>query len=117
MPRLKPKYQIELTPEQVRVLTKTTQNYTAPYCEVQRAKILLLAHAHHSNAEIARRADCCEQTVRNWRKRWGERQSLRDAERSGSPRQITATERAAITALACSPPSDHGEVSQRWTAN
>ena len=54
MPRLKPKYQIELTPEQVSVLTKTSQNYTAPYCEVQRAKILLLAHARYANAEIAR---------------------------------------------------------------
>ncbi len=117
MPRLKPKYQIELSPEQVRELTKTTQTYTALFCEVQRAKILLLAHANHSNAEIARRADCCAQTVRNWRKRWPERQSLRDAERSGSPRKITATERAAVTALACSPPSDHGEVSKRWTAD
>jgi transposase len=117
MPRLKPKYQIELTPEQVLELTKTTQTYTALYCEVQRAKILLLAHARHSNAEIARRADCCVQTVRNWRKRWPERQSLRDAERNGSPRKITATERAAVTALACSPPSDHGEVSKRWTAD
>lgn len=117
MPRLKPKYQIELTPEQVLELTKTTQTYTALYCEVQRAKILLLAHANHSNAEIARRADCCVQTVRNWRKRWPERQSLRDAERNGSPRKITATERAAVTALACSPPSDHGEVSKRWTAD
>lgn len=117
MPRLKPKYQIKLTPEQVRELTKITQTYTALYCEVQRAKILLLARANHSNAEIARRADCCEQTVRNWRKRWTDRQSLRDAERSGSPRKITATERAAVTALACSPPSDHGEVSKRWTAD
>jgi transposase len=117
MPRLEPKYQIELTPEQVRELTKITQNYTRPYCEVQRAKILLLAHAGHSNVEIARRADCCQQTVRNWRQRWGERYSLRDAERSGCPRQITATERAAVTALACSPPRDHGETSQRWTAD
>ena len=93
------------------MLTKTTQNYTAPYCEVQRAKILLLAHAHHSNAEIARRADGREQTVRNWRRRWPERQSLRDAERRGCPRKITAIERAAVTALACSSPREHGEVS------
>jgi transposase len=116
MPRLKPKYQIELKPEQVSTLTKTSQNYTAPYCEVQRAKILLLAHAGLSNAEIARRADCCIQTVRHWRQRWRERTSLRDAERSGCPRKITATERAAVTALACSSPRDHGEVAKRWTA-
>jgi len=117
MPRLKPKYQIELTPEQVRELTHISQSYTLPYCEVQRAKILLLAHAGHSNAEIARRADCRQQTVRNWRQRWGERHSLRDAERGGCPRRITATERAAVTALACSPPREHGETSQRWTAD
>src|SRR5262249_58408729 len=62
-------------------------------------------------AEIARRADCCEQTVRNWRRRWPERQSLRDAERRGCPRKITAIERAAVTALACSSPREPGEVS------
>lgn len=116
MPRLKPQYQIELTPEQVSELTHISQSYTRPYCDVQRARILLQAHAGHSNAEIARDADCCQQTVRNWRKRWPTRQSLRDAERSGCPRQITATERAAVTALACSPPREHGEVSPRWTA-
>jgi len=28
-------------------LTKTTQTYTALYCEAQRVKILILAHANH----------------------------------------------------------------------
>lgn len=116
MPRLKPKYQIELTPEQVSKLTQISQHYTAPYCAVQRANILLLAHAGHSNAEIARRTNCCVQTVRNWRQRWPARHQLHDAARSGAPRQIPATALAAVTALACSRPAQHGEVTSRWSA-
>lgn len=117
MPRLEPKYRIELTSEQVRELMHISQSYTRPYYEVQRARILLRAHAGLSTVEIARRSDCCEQTVRNWRQRWLERHSLRDAERSGSPRRITATERASVTALACSPPHAHQQVTKRWTAD
>ena len=47
MHRLKPKYPIELTPEQVRELTKTTHTYTSLYCEAQRAEILIPADANH----------------------------------------------------------------------
>lgn len=116
MPRPKPKYQIELTAEQVQELTQCSQNYTRPYGEVQRAKILLWAHAGLANAEIARRTACCVQTVRNWRQRWPARKNLQDAARSGAPRQIPATARAAVTALACSRPAEHGEVTPRWSA-
>lgn len=114
MPRPKPKYQITLTPEQVKELTAISQNYTAPYCEVQRARMMLLAHEGQSNAEIARRTNCSVQTVRNWRQRWPARKTLRDAKRSGAPRRILPTERAAVTALACSKPRQHGEKGLRW---
>jgi transposase len=117
MPRPKPKYQIILTPEQVKELTAISQNYTAPYCEVQRAQLLLLAQAGHSNAEIARRLNCTAQTVRNWRRRWPARQALRDAPRRGAPRRILPTERAAVTALACTPPREHGEAGVRWNGD
>ena len=115
MPRSTPKYQIQLTPEQVKVLTTLSHSYSAPFAEVQRARILLLAHQSCSNAEIARRVGCTEQTVRNWRQRFSKTPSLRDAARSGHPRRLTATERAAITALACSSPRDHGHPWQRWS--
>lgn len=115
MPRSTPKYQIQLTPEQVKSLTKRSHSYSAPFAEVQRARILLLAHQSHSNAEIARRVGCSDQTVRNWRQRFSKKQSIRDADRSGHPRRLTATERAAMTALACSSPRDHHHPWQRWS--
>lgn len=115
MPCSKPKYQIHLTAEQVDHLMQISQRYTAPFAHVQRARILLLAHDGRSNAEIARQVGCCLQTVRNWRRRWLRQPTLDDASRSGCPRRLTATERAAITALACSSPRDHQHPWQRWS--
>lgn len=37
MPRSTPKYQIQLTPEQVESLTTLSRTHTAPFAEVQRA--------------------------------------------------------------------------------
>ena len=72
MPGPLPKYPIQLTPEQERHLQQLSSSYTAPFAEVQRARILLLAHQHPTwrNAEIARQVGCCVQTVKRWRQRW-----------------------------------------------
>ena len=115
MPRSTPKYQIELAAEQVETLTKLARNQRAPFVEVQRARILLLAHAAVANAEIARRVGCSEQTVRSWRRRWHTTQRLSDAARCGRPRRLTATDRAAITALACSAPRAKQRPWVRWS--
>jgi hypothetical protein len=40
---------------------------------------------------------------------------LEDAPRSGCPRRLTSTERASITALACSSPHDHQRPWRRWS--
>lgn len=115
MPCSKPKYQIHLTSEQVDHLMQISQRYTAPFALVQRARILLLAHTGMANAEIARQVGCCQQTVRNWRRRWLLQPTLEDASRSGCPRRLTATDRASVTALACSLPSTHQHRWQRWS--
>lgn len=115
MPRSTPKYPIVLTSEQVKTLTQMSRSATAPFAEVQRARLLLLAHEGVTNAEIARRLWCSTQTVRQWRRRWQTAPSLHDAPRSGCPRRLTATERAAITALACSAPREHHRPWQRWS--
>ena len=115
MPCSKPKYQIHLTPEQVDHLMQISQRYTAPFAYVQRARLLLLAHAGCSNAEIARQVGCSQQTVRNWRRRWQKHPTIEDASRSGCPRRLTATDRASITALACSAPRRHQHPWQRWS--
>jgi hypothetical protein len=44
MPGPLPKYPITLTLEQERHLQQLSSSYTAPFAEVQRARILLLAH-------------------------------------------------------------------------
>src|SRR5438309_668828 len=65
------KYAITLTAAQAMHLQHLSTCYTTPYAEVQRARILLLAHQHPTwrNAEIARRVDCCVNTVKRWRQR------------------------------------------------
>ena len=101
-----PKYPIILTPEQEASLRHLITCYTAPYADVQRARILLLAHQHPTwrNAEIARRVDCCVNTVKHWRQCWQQTQSVQDAPRTGTPRTFTPLQRAQIIALACSAP-------------
>src|SRR4029434_7575504 len=86
MPGPLPKYPIQLTPEQEAHLHHLSPCYTAPYAEVQRARMLLLAHQPPTwrNAEIARQVGGCVQTVKHWRQRWQPTDSERDAARARS---------------------------------
>jgi transposase len=113
----RPKYPIALSETQVAELTHLSLSYTAPYAEVQRARIVLLAHHQPtwSNTQIARTVGCARDTVKEWRRRWTQHGTLQAAARAGAPRQFAALERAQIVALACSPPSTHGKVWQRWS--
>jgi transposase len=117
MPGPLPKYPITLTPEQEAYLQPLSTCYTAPYAEVQRARILLLAPQHPTwrNVEIARRVDCCVNTVQHWRRRWQQTASVRDAARAGTRRTFTPLQRAQIIALACSAPHAHGKPWPRWS--
>jgi transposase len=117
MPGPLPQYPIQLTPEQEAHLQHLSTCYTAPFAEVQRARILLLAHQHPPwrNAEIARRVGCCVQTVKHWRQRWQQTESVRDAPRVGTRRTCTPLQRAQITALACSSPRAYGKPWPRWS--
>lgn len=65
MPSQSP-YRIEPTDEQRAVLEKRARIHTAPYWEVLRAKIVLLASEALENREIARRLDTSPQTVCKW---------------------------------------------------
>src|SRR6516165_2677355 len=66
MPGPLPKYPIRLTPEQEARLQHLSTCSTAPFAEVQRARLLLLAHHHPDwrNAAIARQVGCTPETVR-----------------------------------------------------
>jgi hypothetical protein len=69
MPRQSP-YAIVLTPEERAALETIARSYTSPYCDVIRAKIILLAAESLPNDVIAFRLDIPRQIVTKWRKRF-----------------------------------------------
>jgi len=69
MPRKSP-FDISLSSEERRKLKSIARKYTSPYCDVIRAKIILLAEEGFSNDLIAARLDTPRQIVSKWRKRF-----------------------------------------------
>src|SRR4029450_4910767 len=117
MPGPLPKYAINLTAEQAMHLQQLSACSTAPFAAVQRARILLLAHQYPTwqNAAIARHVGCCVNTVKRWRQRWHQSESVRDAPRAGTRRTFTPLQRAQMTEWACSAPRAHGQPWPRWS--
>ncbi len=98
-------------PNRVRVeLEAVVRSPRAPVALVQRAKIVLLAGAGRSNAQIARRLDLNEKTVRMWRERFRQHRkvkTLRDRQRSGRPALIPMWVRLELLKIACDQPQNH----------
>ena len=69
MPRTSP-YRVQLTEAEREALAARARRYTSPYCDVIRAKIILLADEGLSNDVIASRLDTPRQIVSKWRKRF-----------------------------------------------
>jgi transposase len=69
MPRQSP-FSIDLSSEERQALESMARKYTSPYCDVIRAKIILLADEGLSNDVIAARLDTPRQIVSKWRKRF-----------------------------------------------
>ena len=86
MPRTSP-FLIELVPAERAALESTSRRYSAPYRDVVRARIVLLAADGQENTEIARRLDTPVQIVSKWRKRFFEERLAGLAERSRSGRR------------------------------
>jgi transposase len=86
MPRKSP-YVLTLTEEQRRELEDRARRYTLPYCEVVRAKIVLMAAEGLDNDEIARCLDARREIVSKWRKRFFEQglPGLEERPRGGRP--------------------------------
>ncbi|MBM3335490.1 helix-turn-helix domain-containing protein [Candidatus Sumerlaeota bacterium] len=87
MPRKSP-YQIVLTAQEKKQLEKRAGQYTAPYRDVVRAKVILLAAQGAENKEIEKRVDMPREIVSKWRKRFFEKRlaGLEERPRSGRPR-------------------------------
>jgi hypothetical protein len=86
VPRHSP-YTILLSDEELEYLEAAAGQYTSPYFEVIRAKIVLYAAFGMENQEIADRLDLPRQIVSKWRKRFYERrlEGLQDDPRAGRP--------------------------------
>ena len=93
MPRQSP-YTIDLTYVERRELRRRAARYTAPYCEVVRARIVLMAAEGLQNKEIAERLSLPVQIVTKWRKRFhAERLAgLNERPRAGRPPNKGATD-------------------------
>src|SRR6202023_410013 len=69
MPRKSP-FNVNLSSEERQTLESMARKYTSPYCDVVRAKIILLANEGLSNDVIASRLDTPRQIISKWRKRF-----------------------------------------------
>jgi hypothetical protein len=69
MPRKSP-FSMNLSRAERSSLESTARKYTSPYCDVIRAKIILLADEGLPNDVIAARLDTPRRIVSKWRKRF-----------------------------------------------
>jgi hypothetical protein len=69
MPKKSP-FNVNLSSEERQTLESMARKYTSPYCNVIRAKIILLADEGLSNDVITSRLDTPRQIVSKWRKRF-----------------------------------------------
>ena len=90
MPRKSP-YPIQLSNVEKYRLQELARKYTAPYFEVVRAKVILLASQGLDNKEIGERLELPRQIVSKWRKRFFQERlaGLHDRPRRGRPRAFS----------------------------
>jgi transposase len=86
MPRRSP-YAIALSEDEREELERRARQYTLPYRDVVRAKMVLLAAEGYGNDEIAARLDARREVVSKWRKRFFEERlvGLEERPRDGRP--------------------------------
>src|SRR5271165_765609 len=102
MPRKSP-YDMNLSSDERQTLESMARRYTSPYCDVTRAKIILLADEGLSNDVIASRLDTPRQIVSKWRKRFSlARMPGLDAQpRGGRKARFSPSLVVQVKALAC----------------
>ena len=94
MPQTSP-YAIILTAEERTTLESRTRQYTLPYYQVIRAKMILLAASGLGNDQIAEKLDVPRKSVSGWRKRFSQDRlaGLEDRPRSGRPSDFSPSGR------------------------
>ena len=118
--------EVILSDAEAAALTSLVKRHNTPQQMALRARIIQAAAAGMNNQQISREFDLCVNTVRLWRDRWIEWQSipleergieerLSDAARSGSPGKFSAEQMAQIIAIACEDPEANGYPVSHWT--
>jgi DNA-directed RNA polymerase specialized sigma24 family protein len=94
MPRQSP-YLIRLSREERRILDARSRQYTLPYRDVVRAKIILLAAEGLENQEIGERLDTPRPIVSKWRQRFFRERlaGLEERPRGGRPSAFSPSRR------------------------
>src|SRR5580700_5974088 len=105
MPRISP-FNVNLSSEERQTLESMARKYTSPYCDVIRAKIILLADEGLSNDVIASRMDTPRQIVSKWRKRFAFARlpGLEAQPRGGRKTRFSPSLVVQVKALACELP-------------
>ncbi len=114
------KHHLHLTDAEMNALTKLISGGHLPAKVFRRATALLELARGKSLVDVARTLNTTHQTVAAWRDSYRTRglDGLQDQPRSGRPVVIDGTQRAKITALACStPPQGHARWSLRLLAD
>jgi hypothetical protein len=84
------RYVIDLSLEERDELERRAREVTAPWREVQRARLILYASEGLQDKEIAARLDCHPEIVSRWRRRFCAQrvEGLQDRPRAGRPRRF-----------------------------
>jgi hypothetical protein len=82
---------LKITEVEKRELRRRAGQYTRPYREVIRAKIVLLAADGLTDVEVAARLDCTDRMVAKWRRRFAAEglAGLDERPRPGRPRSFS----------------------------
>jgi putative transposase len=127
---------IVVTERQLATLNTMVASSTCPQGVAQRARMIVLAFAGHTNESIAQQLGCERHIVGLWRRRWvqgwqrltlvecGEKASalpralqglLSDSPRSGWAGKFSAEQVTQLVAVACEPPEQCGRPVTHWT--
>lgn len=107
-----------LTPEEREQIQQLRESQTAPWREVQRARILWRYHSGESVAEIARAVKMTRKSVGKWIGKaleMGLAAALKDTYHRPRAPVITDEGKAWVVHLACSKPKDLGHAAEVWT--
>jgi transposase len=110
-------FTVVLSSADYRTLTRRAARATSAARDVLRSRIVLAAHAGHSNAKIARGLQITVDTVRKWRRRYhqGGVEGLKDLPRSGRPPVFSTVAVAEVKAMACALPAEYKVPLSRWS--